>query len=108
MVNGHGDSDGPGALRAMENGILDLVESFIRYYLLPDVDAAAVDVNLMLGASILKGKAHEDTFSIQPTVLEGTGRAKFERINRSNYAKCLPVVPSNTLLKPTRLLSFSR
>lgn len=44
----------PTAVRKLADGIPDLVESAVRYYLSSDVDAA-VDVNLMLGVSIMRG-----------------------------------------------------
>ncbi|XP_003245325.1 UPF0764 protein C16orf89 homolog [Acyrthosiphon pisum] len=43
-------------VRDLENRILDLVESTIRYYLRPDVDNENVNLNLMLGVSIMKGQ----------------------------------------------------
>jgi len=46
------------AVRDLENKILDLVESTIQYYLRPDVDNDNVDLNLMLGVSIMKGKGY--------------------------------------------------
>lgn len=42
------------ALRGQQNGILDLIELPIRYYLNEKVHAE--DLNLMLGISIMKGK----------------------------------------------------
>lgn len=42
--------------RDLENRILDLIESSIRYYLRSDVGYDEVDLNLMLGVSIMKGK----------------------------------------------------
>ncbi|KAE9542805.1 hypothetical protein AGLY_002716 [Aphis glycines] len=43
-------------VRDLENRILDLIESSIRYYLRSDVDDDDVDLNLMLGVSIMKGQ----------------------------------------------------
>ncbi|CAI6342790.1 unnamed protein product [Macrosiphum euphorbiae] len=43
-------------VRDLENRILDLVDSTIRYYLRPDVGNDNVDLNLMLGVSIMKGQ----------------------------------------------------
>jgi len=45
-------------VRDVENGILDLVESTVRYYLRSDVPNDNVDLNLMLGVSIMKGKGY--------------------------------------------------
>lgn len=44
--------------RDLENRILDVIESPIRYYLRSDVDHHDVDLNLMLGVSIMKGKGY--------------------------------------------------
>jgi len=46
------------AVRNLENRILDLVESTIRYYLRSDIDNDDVDLNLMLGVSMMKGKGY--------------------------------------------------
>jgi len=43
-------------VRNLENRILDFIESSIGYYLRSDVDNDDVDLNLMLGVSIMKGK----------------------------------------------------
>ena len=56
-------------VRDLENRILDLVESPIRYYLRSDVDNNNVDLNLMLGVSIMKGKGYLFCFRLMDNVL---------------------------------------
>ncbi|XP_025193402.1 UPF0764 protein C16orf89 homolog [Melanaphis sacchari] len=72
--------DETSTVRDLENRILDLIESSIEYYIRPDVDDDDVDLNLMLGVSIMKGQFMSCTDN--PRMNYNTDSYKMYKLNK--------------------------
>ncbi|XP_026807095.1 UPF0764 protein C16orf89 homolog [Rhopalosiphum maidis] len=73
------DDEEVNIVRNLENRVLDFIESSIGYYLRSDVDNDDVDLNLMLGVSIMKGQFMSCTDN--PRMNYNTGFSKTYKLN---------------------------